>query len=872
MPIKLDLKSRFQRLLEKNNLVSGKLISRQLTYIVDAEILRIFHLQLKDKFPTLRDSFCILAIGGYGRMELAPHSDLDILYLHNELDEQILIEVISEINTSLFDAGKVVGHSCRTIKECFENLDNINSFYAMIDSRFIVGSEKLFQEYQESFLKKLPTETTEFYNSTKLKSLENIVQSQKPLLVAEPNLKHGALGLRDIQAMYWIEKSLHFIPSLSGLAMIPIFSRGEVRELESAYDFLLKTRIGIHYLENHPSDRMGLTLQPELAYYLGFGKKGSIQSIESMMNTLYLHQKEILSFIGIYLDYKKQKTNSKNLTTNEFNLVEENKFLYPPQIGNLFSNPETLYGDILHLFYISHKLNLDLSQTLISEIKFASNFLQEDFKNSSISIDFFLKILRESKTPGKLLTVMHRCNVLGKFIPEFGACTNFSLFSYHHEYPVDEHSLFILRELDLLLLNQFDDKEIQEIFNKTEKIDVLALAILLHDAGKVKSGDHCQYGSELASAVGERLGLVEEDINLLRFLVEIHIHMSELTSKRDISDPKLVSDFGNLMGDENRLRLLYILTIIDTKSVGPNVLTNWKKAILHSLFSKTLDYLKNRNQIQSMNQTEQSLELLKIHLIQKENLPKEVLELILNYISTLNPKQYVNYFTPRRIMQHFLYFMECKKKPNFDSFIEFEREPSFVNITVYSKDNRFLLSDITGTVTAESLNVIGMRSFKKDSDFVITFIQLSDSYGSENIEEGKLEKLKESLELVLSQKIDVEKLLESGGSWGYFHSIPDGMVEKKVEFNNQISEEYTILDILLPDSLGLLYNLIKIILSNDLQLHYLRVSTSADYAYDSFYLKTSTGNKIEDTGIHKKVESEILNLSNKISEINYIEF
>ncbi len=872
MPIKLDLKSRFQRVLEKNNLVSGKLISRQLTYIVDAEILRIFHSQLKDKFPTLKDNFCILAIGGYGRMELVPHSDIDILYLHNDLSDQILIEVISEINTSLFDAGKVVGHSCRTIQECFENLDNINSFYAMIDSRFIVGSEKLFKEYQDSFLKKLPTETTEFYNSTKLKNLENIIQSKKPLLVAEPNLKHGALGLRDVQAIYWIEKSLNFIPSLSGLAMIPIFTRGEVRELESAYDFLLRARIGLHYLENHQSDRMGLTLQPELAEYLGFGPKGNLQSIESMMNTLYLHQKEILSFIGIYLDYKKQKTNSKNLTTNELNLVEENKFLYPPSIGNLFSNPETLYGDVLHIFYISHKLNLDLSQTLIAEIKFASNFLQEDFKNSPIAIDFFLKILRESKTPGKLLTDMHRCNVLGKFIPEFGACTNFSLFSYHHEYPVDEHSLFILRELDLLLLIQFGDNEVQEIFNKIDKVDILALAILLHDAGKVKQGDHCQYGSELAFAVGERLGLVEKDINLLRFLVEIHIHMSELTTKRDISDPKLISDFGNLMADENRLRLLYILTIIDTKSVGPNVLTNWKKANLHSLFIKTLDYLKNRNQIQSLNHTEQSLELLKIHLKQKENLSEDILNLILNFIKSLNPKQYVNYFTPRRIMQHFLYYIECQKKSDFESFIEFEREPSFVNITVYSKDNRFLLSDITGTVTAESLNVIGMRSFKKDSDFVITFIQLSDSYGSENIEEEKLEKLKQNLESVLSKKTDVEKLLESGGSWGSYHNIPYGMVEKKVEYNNIISDEYTVLDILLPDSLGLLYNLIKIILSNDLQLHYLRVSTSADYAYDSFYIKTLKGNKIEETVIQKKVESEILNLSNKVSEINYIEF
>ncbi len=875
MPIILDLKSRFQRTLEKSPHISGRFICRQLTYIVDAEIVRLYSLIEKD-YPEIQDRFCIVAIGGYGRMELAPFSDIDLLYLHNGLSESMLTEIISKINTFLYDSGKEVGHSCRTIEECRDNLDNVNTFYAMLDSRFLTGSESLFISYETHFLKNLPYDLLSHYNHDKINYLQSTVNSYFPLLVAEPDLKNGHLGLRNLQAIYWIEKSTNYIPSLSGLALLPVFTRGEVQQIESAYDFLLRARIALHAIQGRKIDRLDLTEQPRVAEYMGFGSKTEITSIDKMMNTLYTHQNEIHSFMGIYLDYKKNNPNRMfTLEKSEFFLQHLDDYLYPPKIGKLFSNPETLYGDILQIFYISHKLNLNLSSSLTSELRFASHFLQEDFKSSNLAIELFLRILKESRNIGRILTSMHRAGILEHFLPEFGACANFSLFSYHHQYPVDEHTLLILRELDKLLNGIFDDNEVQQVFYECDHLYILALAIIVHDAGKVKQGDHCQYGAELATAIGERLGLNDEENDLFKFLVEVHIHMSELTSKRDISDPELLRDFAHLVGTENRLKLLYVFTIIDTKSVGPNVLTNWKKSILHTLYKNTLELLRNSDNTVLTAKTNKAQDLLRNYLQQKEKLEDSLTNHILKFAEEMIPANtYLRYNTPRRVLQQFLMHMKCKSNPSEIPEIEYEKEPAYVTVTVYSLEDRYLLSDLTGTVTSEALSVIGMRSFKNASGFVISQIQITDSFGGGDIKEEKLDRLKGNIKGVIDKRLNVENLLASPIEWVSYNKIPDGMVAQKIEFNNVLSADYTILEILLPDSLGLLYRIIKQILSFDVQLHFVRVSTSADYAYDSFYIKSNAGNKIEDVELLKKMEQEIANAaSQKIkTEISYIEY
>lgn len=880
MPIQLDLKTKFQRTLDSGKQVlSGRLICRQLTYIVDAALIWLFH-QI-EKEVDIHDRICIIPVGGYGRMEIAPYSDVDLLYLHDGLDEKTLEIVISKLNYFLYDSGKEVGHSCRTIQECKEYLDNFHSFNAYLDSRFLIGSEELYTKYVNEFLNQLPKDLVEDYNNSKLSKLQKIIDSEEPLLLTEPNLKTDPCFLRDVQRIYWLEKSIKKISSLSGLGIIPVFCKGEVQQLENAYDFFLKVRTALHALQGKKGDRLALTLQPEVAEYLNFGPKTDISSIDMLMNELYRKQKDIYFFIGMYLDYK--KSNNKKMKTQYFpkahlslEILEE-KYLFPPRLGNLFSRPETLHIDIMNIFFLCQRHDLELSYTLINELRFISYFLGDDFINSKISAEIFLNILKEKKRVGKILTIMHDCNVLGKFIPEFGACTYFPLFSYHHQYTVDEHSLYILRELDKLIEGDYDDIEVQEEFNQCEDIHILILSILIHDAGKVKEGDHCQYGAELAYSIGERIGLTEYENGLFYFLVERHIDMSELSTKRDISDPNLIRDFARQMRNEHRLRLLYVFTIIDTKSVGPGILTNWKKAILETLFTNTLDFFRKEKEESYKHTTNVSnLDFLRHFLLHKEYLPKDEVEEIIAYSLNVIPSNYLSYSTPRRIFHHYQIYKAFMEGRAISPIIEFESEAAYMIMNVYDKYNKFILSDISGTVSSESLNLIGLRSFRNKNGFVINQVQVTDSYGSGKISDEKKERLKEKLSKVLQKQTTVDDLISTSLIWDTgLKKIPEGMVEELVEFKNDLFPEYTVIEVRLPDSLGLLYRILKQILSFDIQLDYVRVVTSADFAYDSFYVKSTDGFQIVDERLQQEIKNKIMQAKDeghKKESIPYLHF
>lgn len=870
MPI-IDLKSRFHKILENNKHFPAKLVSNQLSFIVDSEYHKLFSVF---PFQSLANKFCLVAIGGYGRRELSPFSDIDILYLHEGLTNEDLNEIINYFNNSFYNAGKDIGYACRTIEECKQYLDNLYSFNAILDSRFLLGEKLIYNVFESEILNNLPIEIIEEHREFTLNRMEALIGSDPPLHVSEPNLKNGPFGLRDIQNIYWIEKANKSISSFSGLGVLPIFHTGEIQLLENAYDFYLKIRNTLHHINGRKVDILNIPQQITVAKFLGFGENNDINSVDKLMRELYSHESEIYKFITLYLDYKKYY----NVKMDEFYyeglyLRKIHSKIYPDKHRQLFTDPGTLYKDILNIFLLCQENSLEPSPLLLGEIQFAGNFLEDNFANSEHAVKIFKKFISNQNNIGKILTKMHHCGVLAKLIPEFGECTNYSLFSYHHQYTIDEHTLLIMRELDKLRENIFEYKDIQKIYNKSFKTDILALAIIIHDAGKVKEGDHCQYGAELAVAIGERIGLSEDEISLFKFLVESHILMSELSSKRDISDPFLLNNFASIVADENRLNLLYILTIIDTKSVGKSVLNNWKRSNLSFLYEKTLEILQNDRKSPYYYTKESMNENLLVFLREKERLSQEEITLILKFKESFEPESYVRYFTPRKIFHHYQVYKALRTKLQ-NLQIEISHEPTFVVITIYHCDDKNFLSELTGCVCALSLNVIGMRTFKSEEGFFIEAIQVTDITGSKNITTQKLSLLNKYLHELHENKISVEDLLSSPLEWVSYNNIPEGMVEEIIEFDNTVSPDYTILEIKLPDSIGLLYRLIKVIISFDIQLHFVRVSTSADFAFDTFYLQDRTGLKITDSSKLATIRESLTNAKQEktSTKIESIEF
>ncbi|MDF3820855.1 HD domain-containing protein [Leptospira sp. 96542] len=835
--LKSELKAKLQRTFPKAGTVqSGRLFTRQLSNLVDVGLIQVFS-EMEKKY-SISEHLALIPVGGYGRRELAPYSDIDILYLHDgKIPEHKLTDIISYINTYLYNNGKEVGHSCRTIKESFNYLDQIESFHAVLDARFLAGSKTLYNRYKAEFIEKISKQKIQQFNDWKLRHLrERIINSYNPILLSEPNIKTDPLGLRDIQHMYWIEKTDPLHDSTEG-GIFDYYLIGDSLPLLSAYDFLILTRSALHIVSGRKNDRLDLELQGQVAEFLGFGPKTEIKTLESFMSQFYKMQKDVYFYLGTYLD-EKSKIPQKSLP------------------GDL-SNPDTMYDDIINFFYDNQLRGEEPSRITLNQIRFASHFIDDDFKNTKSVLDRFLEMLRHKKRIGHTLTLMHECNVLGKLIPEFGACTNFPLFSYHHQYTVDEHTLLILRELDVLIADMWEDDLVQEVFNGCEKIEILALAILIHDAGKVKEGDHCQYGAELSLIVAERFRLSEEDTELLRFLVAEHIMMSELSSKRDIYDPNLISNFAKIFQNENSLKLLYILTIIDTKSVGHGVLTNWKKEILHFLYNSTLQSLQKK---ETSNDAKERIESgIKNYLIEKEGLSLDESEIILTFAKKITPSSYLNYNTARRVFQHFIQIEEWKQsKSSFQ--MTFEQEPAFLTVTIFTGFNREILLYLTGTISSLGLSLVGLRLFEAASKQLIVQAQITDEYGSGNISQEQILKIESTLADCISGQINVDDLASTSNVWKNVPKIPDGMVEELVKFSNDLSLEYSVLEVRVPDSIGLVYRILKSLLDFKLEVIFVRISTSADFAYDSFYVKTKDGKKIEDVGL-------ILSLKEKILEV-----
>jgi [protein-PII] uridylyltransferase len=849
--MKLELKAKLLRTFPKAKTIhSGRLFTKQLSYLIDSSLVSLY--QSLDQEYSISNHLALIPIGGYGRMEIAPYSDIDLLYLHDgKLSNEILTNIISKINNFLYNNEREVGHTCRTIKESFQYLDNLQSYHAILDSRFLIGSLSLYEKYKSQFLEKLPQQKVQEYNRFKINFLEErIINSYDPFLLSEPNIKNDPLGLRDVQFIYWLEKT-SFLKVDHGSGVFDFFLKGDTLPILNAYDFLLLTRSALHILSGRKNDRLDLNSQPEVAEYLGFGLKTELGAIERFMSTFYKAQKDIYFYLGMYLDARKT----------------------PPTLSftKAFSNPDTLYLDVMHFFLDAQTNETEPSRILLNELRFASNFIDDDFKNNRVVIKSFLKLIRNKKQIGHLLTLMHECNILGKLIPEFGACTNFPLFSFHHQYTVDEHTLLILRELDKLISANWEDPQVQNVFNFCEKVDILILAILIHDAGKVKEGDHCQYGAELALIVAERFGISEEDSELLRFLVAEHIIMSELSSKRDIHDPELILNFSKLFSQPNTLRLLYIMTIIDTKSVGKGVLTNWKKEILYFLYISTLDILeKNTNPIQSIERIGQTLEN---YLIEKEGLEPAVCKGIVKFALDVTPQSYLNYNTPRRIFQHFVNIMDWNALKNSIKFIS-ESEPAFLTLSIFSLANRQLLLFVCGTISSMGLNLVGMRLFRTKNGEIILQAQITDQFGSGAIGSEQIENIEKTILECISGKVNIEEIATTSNLWSSSSKIPDGMVEQLVKFSNDISIFYTVLEIRVPDSIGLVYRILRTLLDFDLNVIFVRISTSADFAYDSFHIQTKDGQKIENSDLIFSIKEKILEVTQMkqnqgIFEINF---
>ncbi len=606
-----DLRKRAQQLLHHalfrgrmiakerlENGASGLETARLLAKVADEVIQALYDFVTTHIFrarnPTEGERFAVVAVGGYGRRQLAPSSDIDLLFLRAYKQTPWSESVTEYMLYMLWDMGLKVGHASRTVDECVRLAKQDHTIQtALLESRRLCGDESLFAEFKYRFERDVVAGSHRSFILAKLKERdERHSRAGASRYMVEPNVKEGKGGLRDLHTLYWMTKHVYGVDNLKGIAELSAFTREEINTLQRAGEFLWRTRCHLHFITGRAEERITFDLMPEMAHVMGFGSRSEMAAVERFMKRYFQVAKQIGGLTRILCakleaDHQKRAPSLARFRggVNAHNLPPDFRI----ESGRLTLDSLRALGDdpanMLRIFQIADARNLDIHPEALTEITRALRKMSPAVRRDPEARALFLDIAASPHNPGRTLALMNEAGVLGRFMPEFGRVVAQMQFNMYHHYTVDEHTLHAIDIISGIEHGRYGDDHplATMIFPKIINRRALYLAMLLHDTGK-GIGDQQEEGEKTAIAACERLGLPAEEVELVGWLVGNHLLMSDVAQKRDIGDPRTISSFVEIVGTLERLRLLLVLTIADIRAVGPGVWNGWKGQLLRDLY------------------------------------------------------------------------------------------------------------------------------------------------------------------------------------------------------------------------------------------------------------------------------------------------
>ena len=855
---------------EKNDLIkkiflgtSDGSLNVGLNSILIDSMLRVVFKKIYHKIFNNTDYiFSIIAVGGYGRGELAPCSDLDLLFLlPNNLkinESKHAEEVIQFILYILWDLGYSVGHSTRTIDDCIEKSKlDLTISTALLEKRFIVGNEDVFSLLNDKFTLFIKnTKTLKFVEAKLVESELRHKRFGGSRYVVEPNVKDGKGGLRDLHTLIWISKFAYKVDSVSKLINMGALSKKEAASFAESQRFLLSVRCHLHYRASREEDRLAMDAQLDLAKTMNFKNTITQKDVERFMKRYFLATKTVGSLTRIFCAAIETEFNKPlRLSFLSFK-KKEDVYPFDIELGRLFvKNKEVLSENpvnIIKLFNISHNKNIDIHPKTLRYLTSLQRLINYEVRNDFDANKMFLDILTSDKDSTRTLRLMNESNILGKFIPEFQKIVGLMQFDMYHSYTVDEHTIFTISNLYSLKNGEFKNfaplasKVILEISSKK----CLFVAMLLHDIAKGRKGDHSENGSLIASVVCPRLGLSKEETKTVEWLILYHLLMSKTAFRYELGDARVIKSFVDKVKSVERLKLLLVLTVADIKGVGPEIWNDWKGSLITELYSKSFDMLQKDN----VN------ELIKT--------PKKSFEnfLVENGLTNSDAKQYCSYyydnyweiFNLSRIINHYEIFRNMyKDSKKFKVHLFDESKLKATELLVIAPDHHGLFSLISGLVSASGYDVVNAKIITRSDGYALDTFFIQNKNRQPIIEEHSKKKLLKIISQGLEGNFNVEKALNK--RWeeipARFRAIK---APTRVIIDNNMSDEYSILEIKCKNAPGVLYRITKVITSLGLQINTANVSTYGDRVVDIFYIKDAFGSKIDNNKSMDKVKMSIL--------------
>ena len=791
--------------------------------------------------------FTLIAVGGYGRRDLSPKSDVDLLFIYKKSNKNIR-EFITTLNNSLWDIGLEVGISFLTIKQAIiDSKKDIKTVTKFAESRHLIGDHEQYGEFVRSI--KILIGKLNALKLSEKKLLELVDRHEYHLGIKsnlEPQIKEGIGGLRDIHTILWISIFMFNINKLEDLSQINIFTSKEIKELRTAWKFLLTVRAFIHLFNDSKGDTLSienqLKISKKLSYRNAKKEKGverfmkhlfvNIAKIESLLNTFYSKLPEDLIIKTIY---KSKPTRTKSLGKQ---FVVEKGFLH---LKNYES--KNFLKNWISVFETSLNYNLFIHPFFLKTVEEKKKVIKKSINTEQYQT--LVDIIVSKKNPIHVLRNLNDTKILSELFPEFGRVWGQVQFDIYHHYTTDEHLLLTLHHLNELKKQSF----YKEIYSRINLKFALHVALLFHDIGKKGPKSHSIYGKELTEKIFKRLPLRDEDQEMVLWLIENHLLMSDIAFKNDPQDPDVIASFTSIANTTEKINSLFLFTLCDIAAVGPNILNEWRISLLRSLLYNSRDFLQRGLDTVSYSSAVQ--DSIKTNVLR--NVDKSMNSFIQKNMSEL-PSLFWEAFSSRMIIDIFKFYKNYSdnRKSIEVKFLNYENN-EYSAIVVICKNRSGILKDIVQGLSFSQINILGSRVISLNNNDVIDVFWVCNSAQKALKEKNEQNRLVQNL-IASVEGLEIEVVSDLLNIKSKLEVLP------KITVDNKMSKNVTTYQILSGDRKGLLMDILNIFHKNHVSVQSAKISTYGEKIFDTFQITDIKNKKIKDANLIKSLEKQLIKI------------
>ncbi len=851
------LRQRFEADNDAEAVVYGRcrLIDALLRGLLDFAHARVF----KMANPTAGERLAIVAVGGYGRGELAPYSDVDLLFLHPYKRTPHIEQMIEFSLYRLWDLGLKVGQATRSVDDCLRLArTDLQICTSLLEARFLWGERAVFGTFATRFAAEVVGGRGRVFVEAKL--AERDARHQRTgdsRYLLEPNVKEGKGGLRDLQTLFWLGRFLYRIDDPAELVTYGVLNPATLRQFGKAQRFLWTVRCHLHYLTQRPEERLTFDLQPEVARRMGYRERRSASSVERFMKHYYLVAKEVGALTRIVCAALEEQHRRRPLGLARLGFGRRRIEGMVIQGGRIMPATPDLFEReplaMLQLFHLAQERDLDIHPEAWRAVTQSLRRVDAELREDRAANELFLKMLTSRKDPATTLRRMNEVGLLGRFLPEFGRVVAQMEHSLYHVYTIDEHTIQaigVLQQIEAGLLEgelPLATSLMPKVLSRTE----LYVALLFHDLGKGRAGDHSEIGAGLVQRTGPRLGLSDEQIETVSWLVRHHLLLSRVAFKRDIDDPKTVSDVVEVVQSPERLRLLLVLTAADIRAVGPNVWNGWKGQLLRALYHEADAALAGGD---VSGRRRDRIEAAKHALAEAlADWPAAERE---RFLARHDPRYWISFDVETQVRHaQLVRRAEAEHSPLVLAF-RIDRFRARTEVVLFAADHPGLFMKVAGAFALSGASIVDARIFTTTDGMAL------DSFGIQNVEDrgavadlARLERIRGNVERALAGEIALDHTLAGRRTLPQRADVFE--VEPRVLIDNGASRTHTVLELNGRDRPGLLYEVAKTLKDLGMGISSAHISTYGERVVDVFYVKDVFGLKITQSAKIRQVQRRL---------------